>query len=74
MQPVCAYGVAMDKSRSQLKSKATTQLIAMNTLEFAHPLNSFRCSCMYADLYILQEMKNSQCHVFMVTHLFFLEH
>ena len=42
MQLVCAYGVAMDESCSQLKSEGTklTQLIAVNTLEFARPLNS----------------------------------
>jgi hypothetical protein len=59
----------MDKSCSQLKSEGTTQLIAVNTLEFAHPLNSFRHSCMYVWGPILQEM-NSQCHVSMITHLF----
>lgn len=41
----------MDKSCSQLKSEGTTQLIEMNALEFAHPLNSFRHSCMYEGPY-----------------------
>jgi hypothetical protein len=51
MQLVCAYGVAMDENCSQLKSEGTklTQLIAMNTLEFAHPMNNLRHSCMYGD-------------------------